>query len=86
MPAPAEGASGRPKTSVCGYEPVIPKLLWMDEIHFAPLQRPKDDSPVNTNQEWFSMVSKWCRILSIRSKSSGREVGIRVPTAICSLF
>ena len=21
-----------------------------------------DDSPVNTNQQWFPMVSKWCRL------------------------
>ena len=26
-----------------------------------------DDSPVNTNKPWFSMVSKWCRISSIHS-------------------
>ena len=26
-----------------------------------------DDSPVNTNKQWFPMVSKWCRISSIHS-------------------
>ena len=42
--------------------------LWMDEIHFAPPQKPwKDDSPVNTNKQWFPTVSKWCRISSIHS-------------------
>ena len=39
-----------------------------------PPPRPKknlwnDDIPVNTKKEWFLMVSKWCRILSIHSTS-----------------
>ena len=29
-------------------------VLWMDEIHFAPPKKPwNDDSPVNTNKQWF---------------------------------
>ena len=38
------------------------------EIHFAAPKKPwHDDSPVNTNEKWFPMVSKWCRIVSIHS-------------------
>ena len=38
------------------------------EIHFAPPKKPgNDNSPVNTRKQWFPMVSKWCRILSIHS-------------------
>ena len=33
-------------------------MLWMDEIHFAPPKRPwRDDSPVNTNKQWFPILS-----------------------------
>ena len=44
-------------------------ILWIDEIHFAPPQTPwNDDSPVNTNKQWFPMHSKWSeRILSTRT-------------------
>ena len=31
----------------------------MDEIHFAPPKKPwNDDSPANTNEQWFPMVLK----------------------------
>ena len=44
------------------------KMLWMDEIHFAPPKKPwNDDSPVNTNKHWVPMFSKWCRGVSIHS-------------------
>ena len=37
----------------------------------APPKKPwNDDSPVNTNNQWFPMVSKWCRISSIHSRRS----------------
>ena len=40
----------------------------MDEGNPAPPKKPwKDDSPVNTNNQWFPIDSKWCRILSIHS-------------------
>ena len=40
------------------------------KIHFAPPKKPwNDDSRVNTNAQWFSMVAKWCRISSIHSIS-----------------
>ena len=33
-------------------------ILWMDEIYFAPPEKPwNDDSPVNTSKQW----AKWCR-------------------------
>ena len=55
-------------------ESVFPKallpgdVLWMDEIHSAPPKKPwNDDSPVNTNRQWFPMVSNWCRISSTHS-------------------
>ena len=35
--------------TVDGRNPAPPKRLW------------RDDSPVNTNKQWFPMVSKWCR-------------------------
>ena len=42
----------------------------MDGRNPAPPKRPwRDDSPVNTNKQWFPMVSKWGRILSIHSTS-----------------
>ena len=32
----------------------VDPTLWMDEIHFAPPKKPwNDDSPVNTNKQWF---------------------------------
>ena len=39
--------------TVDGRNPAPPKKPW------------NDDSLVNTNQQWFPMVSKWCRISSI---------------------
>ena len=42
------------------------------EIHFAPPKKPwNDDSPVNTNKQWCTMVSKWCGISSIHSTFGG---------------
>ena len=52
MPCSCEKKKSRGKSTI----------LWMDEIRFAPPQRPgKDDSPVNA-KEWFPMVSKWCEM------------------------
>ena len=32
----------------------VPSILWIDEIHFAPPKKPwNDESPVNTNKQWF---------------------------------
>ena len=40
----------------------------VDGRNLAPPNKPwNDDSPVNTNNKSFPMVSKWCRILSIHS-------------------
>ena len=40
----------------------------MDGRNPAPPKKPwNDDSPANTNKQWFLMVSKWCRISSIHS-------------------
>ena len=45
----------------------------MDEVCFAPPKKPwNGDSPVNTNQQQFRMVSKWCRISSIHGMSPMR--------------
>ena len=49
------------KATVDGRNPVPPQRPW------------KDDSPANTNKQWFPMVSKWCRILSIHSRSMGPD-------------
>ena len=50
-------------STVDGQDPAPPKKPW------------NDDSPVNTNKLSFVMVSKWCRISSIHSKSSKRVLG-----------
>ena len=47
-----------------GREPVLAGLglgsltdPWMDEIHFAPPEKPwNDDSPVNANEQWLPIV------------------------------
>ena len=44
-----------PGSTVDGRNPAPPKKPW------------NDDSPVNTNKQWFPMVSKWCRVFSIHS-------------------
>ena len=45
-----------------------PILTTVDGRNPAPLKKPQnDESPVNTNEQWFPMVSKWCRISSIHS-------------------
>ena len=50
-------------------------LLLMDEIHFAPPKKPwHEESPVNTNKQWFPAVSKWCRSLSIHSMAPDKEM------------
>ena len=55
---------------------VASSILWMDKIHFAPPKKPRnDDSPGNTNEHWPSMISKWCRIVSIHSMSSRFRIG-----------
>ena len=43
-----------------------------------------DDSFVNTNKEWFLMLSKWCRISSIHSKWPGKRLpqSQRVPRTL----
>ena len=48
--------------------PKVP-ILWMvaKSISAPPKKPENEDSPINTNQQWFPMVSKWCRILSIHS-------------------
>ena len=44
-------------------------LHTVDGRNPAPPKKPwNDDSPVNTNTQWFPMVSKWCRISSIHSR------------------
>ena len=49
-------------------------ILWMDEI-LHHLRNPEIlDSLVNTNQQRFPMVSKWCRISSIYSR--GVSLGV----------
>ena len=40
---------------------------WMDGIPAPPKKPWHEDSPVNANKQWFPVVSKWCRIPSIRS-------------------
>ena len=53
------GSLTETKTAIRGARSV----LWMDAIHFAPPKKPwNDDSPVNTNKQWFSMVAKWCEM------------------------
>ena len=67
----ATDAPGQDSAPV-GMDETDETLLWMDEIHFAPPKKPwNDDSPVNTNKQWFPMVSKWCRILSMHSMNTG---------------
>ena len=47
-------------------------LLWMDEIHFAPLKKPwNEDLFVNTNKQWSPMVSKWREMDSISGHLHG---------------
>ena len=54
-------------------------LLWMDEIHFAPPEKPGNhDSLVNTNQQWLPMDSKWWSNSS--SHISQRKNGSREPS------
>ena len=44
------------------------RLPTVDGRNPAPPKNPwNDGSTVNTNKQWFPMVSKWCRILSIHS-------------------
>ena len=52
--------------------------LWVDEIHFAPPKEPWNDGyPANSNEQWFPMVSKWCRVLSIHCMiTSNSEAGV----------
>ena len=41
----------------------------MDGRNPEPPKKPWGDaSPVNTNKQWFPMVSKWCRISSTHSR------------------
>ena len=51
----ASGSRGNHPPTVDGRNPAPPKKPW------------NDDSPVKTNEQWFPMVSTWCRILSIHS-------------------
>ena len=47
----------------------------MDGRNPAPPKDPwNDDSLVDANQQWFAMVSKWCRILSIHSMNQSSKL------------
>ena len=49
----------------------------MDGRNPAPPQTPwKDDSLVNSNKQWLVMVSKLCRISSIRSSNKNKHAHI----------
>ena len=67
--------------SPCQKDPLIPAILrqslqrrktyeWF-QIHFAPPENFwNDDSLAKANKQWFPMVLKWCKILSIHSIGS----------------
>ena len=45
-------------------------VLWMAEIHSHHLSNPESWNEVYTNQQWFPMVSKWCRSTVAAGKQS----------------
>ena len=48
------------------------RVIYLDGRNPAPLKKTRnEDSPVNTNVQWFPMISKWCRISSIHSINKG---------------
>ena len=52
----------------------------VDGPNAAPPKKPwNDDSPANTNEQWFPIASKWCRISSIHSSNRlGRRLTRRM--------
>ena len=72
----ADPAAGKQKPRL-GFEWFIPTSSGrrggptVDGRNPAPPKKPWNaDSPVSTNQPWFPMVSKWCRISSIHCIAS----------------
>ena len=52
-------------------------MLWTKSVRTTYSTLVSDDSPVNTNQQWFVVVAKWCvqcRISSIHSRVCFRLV------------
>ena len=48
------------------------------EFHFAPFRNlVSDDSPLNANKQWFSMVSQWCKVSSMHSRRSSFGTGFK---------
>ena len=67
IPTRARGDTGLEEKTLTA----LPKVLVLRRRNPAPRKKPwNDDSPVNTNKQWFPMVSKWCRISSIHSVNS----------------
>ena len=66
------------------------RVLWMDEIHFAPAKKAwNDDSNVNTKKQWFQpWILRWCEMdfVTIHMRSviatfGGRACGVATPEA-----
>ena len=52
----------------------------------APPKKPcDDDPPVNTNKQWFPILSKWCRISSIHSRAEAKSIGPLVASVGCAV-
>ena len=58
--------------------PSFPLQATVDGQNPAPPKKPREnDCPVNTNKQWFPVVSKWCRI------SSTHSITERIPSDTC---
>ena len=62
-------------TSLASYMPF--ELNVLRNIVVPPEKPWNDDSTVNTNQQWFPVVSKWCRMSSIHSMSAHTSSQLR---------
>ena len=71
--------------------------MLVETISLSPLEKPtenrtyskkpwNDDSPVNTNEQWFPMVSKWCEMDFVHPQYFLEQLGDSLCTGCFGIF